>query len=201
MPLTRPLSLHIFPQAAFETALPHFLTNFIRGGVCFKMLIVLRERLTCSQIQYLKLILSFLLSPEWVLSHLLTQPPPTALLWLVSIAAEALVQSAQEICPQPGGLLMPEGQHSATDESREPFPYPSLTFICKCKLLDPIVQWYEPCLCLGPGSTIKVLALPARSLLHNQSPSWLSPFPSWTFTLLSTSNRGLEQTLSKELPL
>lgn len=165
------------------------------------MLIVLREKLTSSQIQYLKLISSSLLSPKCFLSHLLTQPPPTTLLWLVAIAAEALVQSAQGSCPQPGGWLMPEGQHSVIDESREPFPYSSPTFICRCKLFDPMVQWYEPCLCLGPGSTINVLALPARSLLHNQSPSWLSPFPSWTFTLLSMSNRGLEQTLPKECQL
>lgn len=111
-----------------------------------------------------------MLSPEWVLSHLLTQPPPTALLWLVSIAAEALVQSAQGICPQPGGWLMPEGQHSVTDKSREPFPYPApplsasvsylipwysdMSLVYALDLVPPSKSW----LCQqGPWSTIRVL--------------------------------------------
>lgn len=52
------------------------------------MLIVLREMLTSSQIQCLKLISSSSQSPKWILSHPLTHPPPTAMPRLVSIAAK-----------------------------------------------------------------------------------------------------------------
>lgn len=155
---------------------PHFLANFIRGGVCFKMLIVFREMLTSSQIQYLKLISSFLLSPKWFLSHLLTQPPPTALLWLLSIAAEALVQNAQGICPQPRGWLMPEGQHSVmSPRSLSHTLAPPLSASVSC-----LIPWYSDM------SLVYALELapPSRSWLCHQGPcSTIRVLVGWVLSL------------------